>query len=65
MAFDEFTYALPVFGIVVGLAALLSAEAFHGLEYLLWVGGVVALLSVGALTWMISRHDPPADAGGH
>lgn len=65
MAFEELAYGVPVVGIVIGLAGLLAAEAFHGVEYLLWVGGFVALVSVGLLTIMIGREAPPADAEGH
>jgi hypothetical protein len=65
MASEGFAYAVTVIGVVVGLAALLAAEAFHGVEYLLWVGGAIALASVGGLTLLISQYDPPADAHEH
>jgi hypothetical protein len=60
MAFEGFAYFGAVVGIVLGMAALLSAEYFHGVEFLLPVGGGLALLSVGAITFLVSRHDPPA-----
>jgi hypothetical protein len=65
MAFEGFAYASAIVGVVVGLAALLAAEYFHGLDVLLWIGGGVALCSVGLLTALIARTDPPADAAEH
>lgn len=50
--------------LVAGVAGMLSAEYFHGVEFLLPVGGAVALLAVGGITANIARAEPPADAAG-
>lgn len=63
MRFEGFAYAFAVFGVVLGMAGLLAAEYFHGVEYLLTVGGVLALVSVGAITVLIGRTEPPEGAG--
>jgi hypothetical protein len=42
-----------------GVAALLAGEFFHGVEYLVNVGGAVALLAVAGLTAAIARSPPP------
>jgi len=60
MGFEGFAYLAGVVGVAIGMAGLLAAEYFHGVEFLLPVGGVVALLSVGVITVLVSRHDPPA-----
>jgi len=59
-----YVYGAVVFGVVVGMAALLAAEFFHGLDVLLPVGGAVAMVAVGALTVLIGLHESPADAAG-
>jgi hypothetical protein len=45
--------------LTAGVAALLAGEFFHGVGYLMPVGGALALLAVGALTAAIGRVDPP------
>lgn len=62
MRFEGFAYLGAVLGIVLGMVALLAAEYFHGVEFLLPVGGALALASVGAITFLVSRADPPAHA---
>jgi|AntRauTorcE11898_2_1112593.scaffolds.fasta_scaffold36438_2 hypothetical protein len=62
MRFEGFAYFGAVLGVVLGMIALLSAEYFDGVEFLLPVGGVLALASVGAITLLVSRADPPAHA---
>lgn len=64
MSLSGFAYAFAVLGVVVGMAALLAAEFFHGLDVLLPVGGALAMVAVGALTALVGRSDPPADATG-
>lgn len=41
--------------LVVGTAALLAGEFFHGVEFLVYVGGALALLAVGGLTANIAQ----------
>ncbi|NHN41374.1 hypothetical protein G9C85_06945 [Halorubellus sp. JP-L1] len=60
MGFEGFAYLAGVVGVAIGMAGLLAAEYFDGVDILLPVGGVVALGSVGAITYLVSRHDPPA-----
>lgn len=48
--------------LTAGVAGMLAAEYFHGVHFLLWVGGAVALLAMGGITAAIARADPPADA---
>lgn len=55
-------YAVCLLALTAGVAAMLAAEFFDGVHYLLWVGGGVAILAVGGITAAISRADPPADA---
>jgi hypothetical protein len=50
--------------LIVGVAALLAGEFFHGVGYLVPVGGGLALLSVGGLTAAIARSPPPTRADG-
>lgn len=60
--FTGYVYGAVVFGVVLGMAGLLAAEFFHGLHFLLPVGGAIAMIAVGALTVLIGLHEPPADA---
>ncbi|WP_227133542.1 hypothetical protein [Halorubellus salinus] len=60
MGFEGFAYLGAVLGVALGMVALLAAEYFHGVDLLLPVGGGLALVSVGAMTFLISRNDPPA-----
>lgn len=62
--FTGYVYGTVVLGVVLGMAALLAAEFLHGLDVLLPVGGALAMVAVGALTVLIGRSDPPADASG-
>ncbi|WP_251329147.1 hypothetical protein [Haloplanus pelagicus] len=50
--------------LIVGVAALLAGEFFHGVGYLVPVGGGLALLAVGGLTAAIARSPPPTRADG-
>jgi|GEM_PF-1198234 hypothetical protein len=59
MRFEGFAYAFAILGVVLGLVGLLSAEYFDGLDYLLTPGGALALASVGAITFLIGRTEPP------
>jgi hypothetical protein len=52
---DAVTYSAILVALVVGVGALLAGEFFHGVEYLITVGGVVALAAVGGLTVAIAR----------
>lgn len=54
-------YGVLVLALTAGVAAMLAAEFFHGVHFLLWVGGGVAILAVAGMTAAISRADPPAD----
>lgn len=60
MGFEGFAYLGAVVGVALGMVALLAAEYFHGVDVLLPVGGGLALVSVGAITFLISQNDPPA-----
>ncbi|WP_323675513.1 hypothetical protein [Halorubellus sp. PRR65] len=64
MAFEGFAYLAAVVGVALGMVGLLAAEYFHGVDFLLPAGGGLALASVGAITFLISRHDPPAHDEG-
>lgn len=55
MPSESVTYTLIMIALIAGVAAMLAAEYFHGLEVLLPAGGVVALVAVGGLTLAISR----------
>jgi cytochrome c biogenesis protein CcdA len=57
-------YGAVLVGVTVGVAALLAGEFFHGVDYLIPVGGGVALLAVGALTVGVSRSEPATTGGG-
>jgi len=64
---DE-SFSLPIVGVVVGLAILLVAEEFHLGDALVYGGGVVVLVAVGAMTVAIARIDAPEGEeteGGH
>lgn len=62
MAQSGAVYAVLLVALTAGVAGMLAAEFFHGVHYLLYVGGVVALLAVGGITGAIARVDPPEDA---
>jgi len=47
--------------LTAGVAALLAGEFFHGVAYLVPVGGVLALLAVGGLTAAIARAPPTVE----
>lgn len=55
MPSEAVTYAAIMVALIVGVAAMLIAEFYHGLEILLPTGGALALLAVGGLTLAISR----------
>lgn len=61
----EGKFSLPVVGVVVGLAILLIAEEFHLGDALVYGGGVIVLIAVGAMTLAIARIEPDEDGGGH
>lgn len=63
MPSEPVTYTLIIVALIAGVAGMLSAEYFHGVEFLLPVGGAVALLAVGGLTLVISRASD--DGVGH
>jgi cytochrome c biogenesis protein CcdA len=65
MAGDSFVYGAIVVVLTVGIASLLAGEFFHGVEYLVPVGGALALLAVGGLTAAIAREPVPESAGDH
>lgn len=52
---EALTHSILLVAVIAGVAALLSGEYFHGVEYLIPVGGALALLAVGGLTFAISR----------
>lgn len=59
-------YGLSLVALVAGVGALLAGEYFSGVEVLVPVGGVLALLAVGGITVLVSRAEPDhAEAGGH
>ncbi|WP_251341694.1 hypothetical protein [Haloplanus halophilus] len=62
MARSGLVYGGVLLALTAGVAALLAGEFFHGVAYLVPVGGVLALLAVGGLTAAIARADPPATA---
>jgi hypothetical protein len=45
---------VSVIGITAGVVALLVGEAAHGAEMLVYVGGVVAVVGVAALTGVVA-----------
>lgn len=55
MPSEAATYALILVALIVGVAAMLIAEFYHGVEFLLPTGGALALVAVGGLTLAISR----------
>jgi hypothetical protein len=55
MAQSATVYGVAIVLLTVGVAALLAGEFFDGVGYLVYVGGVVALLGVGGLTAGIAR----------
>jgi len=61
----EGKFSLPVVGVVIGLAILLVAEEFHLGDALVYGGGAIVLVAVGAMTVAIARLDGPDDHGGH
>lgn len=52
---ESVTYSVILLVMTVGVAALLAGEYFHGIGYLVWVGGAVALVAVGGLTLAIGQ----------
>lgn len=66
MAHEGFLYTGLLLVLTAGIASLLSGEFFHGVEYLVPVGGVLAMVSVAGVTFLVSRADVPEEAeGGH
>lgn len=55
MPSEAVTYAVIMVALIVGVAGMLSAEFFHGVEFLLPTGGALAMVAVGGLTLAISR----------
>ena len=51
-------YGFSVVALVVGVAALLAGEYFHGADVLITAGGVLSLLAVGGITFLVSRAEP-------
>lgn len=58
---DAVVYSTVLVMLVAGTAAMLAAEFFHGVHYLLYVGGALDLLAIGGLTAAISRAGSPAE----
>jgi hypothetical protein len=58
-------YGLSLLALVVGVGALLAGEYFHGVETLVPVGGVLALLAVGGITLLVSRAEPDQHGAGN
>lgn len=58
MPHEALTYTALLAVMTAGVAGLLAGEYFHGVEYLVPAGGVLALLAVGGLTLAISRAEP-------
>ncbi|MFB6268680.1 MAG: hypothetical protein ABEH83_01965 [Halobacterium sp.] len=59
-------YAVLLVALTAGVAGLLAGEFFHGVKYLVYVGGALALLAVAGITAAIARVEPSEDAaGGH
>lgn len=65
MGHDAFVFGGLMVAMTAGIAALLAGEFFHGVGYLMPVGGALALLSVGGLTAAIARQPVPESAGDH
>ncbi|WP_232702557.1 hypothetical protein [Halobacterium wangiae] len=65
MGRDPLVYGAIVGVLTVGIAALLAGEFFHGVGYLVPVGGALALLAVGGLTAAIAREPVPESASDH
>ncbi|WP_336036608.1 hypothetical protein [Halobacterium yunchengense] len=63
MAQSGAVYVALLAALTAGVAGMLAAEFFHGLDVLLWAGGGLALAAVAGITAAVSRADPPADAG--
>ena len=55
MTHEALTHGTLLVAVTVGVAALLAGEFYHGVEYLIPVGGALALLAVGGLTFAVSR----------
>lgn len=62
---NSLVFGLLVLGVMAGVGMVVLAEAFHGLEILLPIGGVVGLLAIAGLTGAIMSVDAPEspDAG--
>lgn len=65
MANNPLVFGLLVLGVAAGVGMVVLAEAFHGLEMLLPIGGVVGLLAVAGLTTAIVAVDEPPGAESH
>lgn len=66
MASNSLVFGLVVLGVTAGVGMVVMAEAFHGLEILLPLGGVVGLLAIAGLTALVMAVDEPPDAdAGH
>lgn len=64
MAQSGGVYAVLLLALTAGVAGLLAGEFFHGVGYLVYVGGALALLAVAGITGAIAQVDPPEDAAG-
>lgn len=62
MAQSGAVYGGLLLALTAGVAGLLAGEYFHGVGYLVYVGGGLALLAVGGITGAIALVDPPEDA---
>lgn len=66
MSREALGYGVAFLAIVAGLAGLLAGEYFHGLNYLVYAGGVVVLLGMGLLTYFVGQAEPDEPAAeGH